>query len=321
MFRYTGFIRAGILVLVLLIIHQNLFCQREFDNPTRALYIFDLSKYIDYGPGFADTANFRIGVLLGDYDLIYEMGNLARTRKQIQQKPVVIVGFKNIESITHTQVLYMNRNSGHDLDLVKSKIAGHQTMLITEGYEFRESMINFIVVDGKPQYDINEEKVKEAGMTVPQEVLFMAVKTKEDWEKLFETASREIEVQKVMIKEQTDTIKVQKQKIQDQTKLLDSLDNEIIIKEKILEEKQRLLDYQAAQIRRQLEEIESQKKTISGHREEIQIQKDTLENQKAKIKDQVNRISDQDFRISEQEKKISLQVEAIEKQKTSAKNR
>lgn len=315
MFRYTGFIRAGILVLVLLIIHQNLFCQREFDNPTRALYIFDLSKYIDYGPGFADTANFRIGVLLGDYDLIYEMGNLARTRKQIQQKPVVIVGFKNIESITHTQVLYMNRNSGHDLDLVKSKIAGHQTMLITEGYEFRESMINFIVVDGKPQYDINEEKVKEAGMTVPQEVLFMAVKTKEDWEKLFETASREIEVQKVMIKEQTDTIKVQKQKIQDQTKLLDSLDNEIIIKEKILEEKQRLLDYQAAQIRRQLEEIESQKKTISGHREEIQIQKDTLENQKAKIKDQVNRISDQDFRISEQEKKISLQVEAIEKQK------
>src|SRR5690606_31737547 len=108
-----------------------------------------------------------------------------KTRKTIQQKPVVIVGFKNIESITHTQVLYLSKNSGHDLDLVKSRIAGHQTMLITEGYEFRESMINFIVVKGKPQYDINEEMVKDAGMSVPQEVLFMAVKTKEDWENLF----------------------------------------------------------------------------------------------------------------------------------------
>ena len=47
------------------------------------------------------------------------------------------------------QVLILNK--------IKAKIAGKQTMLITEGYEFRESMINFIVVDGKPRFDINEE--------------------------------------------------------------------------------------------------------------------------------------------------------------------
>ena len=62
--------------------------QGGFDNPTRALYIFDLAKYIDYGPGFADSSTFKIGVLVGDYDLIYEMGNLAKTRNRIQDKPV-----------------------------------------------------------------------------------------------------------------------------------------------------------------------------------------------------------------------------------------
>jgi len=315
MIRQNRLIRTGILALTLLIIHQSIYCQREFDNPTRALYIFDLSKYIDYGPGFSDSANFRIGVLLGDYDLIYEMGNLAKTRKLVQQKPVVIVGFKNIESITHTQVLYLSKNSGHDLEIVKSKIAGHQTMLITEGYEFRESMINFIVVNGKPQYDINEEMVKNAGMSVPQEVLFMAVKTKEDWENLFETASREIEVQKETIREQIDTINLQRQKILSQKNLLDSLDNAILVKEKILEEKQKVLDYQSVQIGRQLGEISSQKKIISGQQKEVQVQKDTLENQKAKIKDQLLRINDQLSLISEQEKKITLQLEAIEKQK------
>ena len=42
----------------------------------------------------------------------------------IQDKPVIIIGFKNIESVTHTQVLYVNKNAGFDLDHVKSKIAG-----------------------------------------------------------------------------------------------------------------------------------------------------------------------------------------------------
>jgi hypothetical protein len=71
-----------------------------------------LSKYIDYGPGFADSASFKIGMLLGDYDLVKELGNLAKTRTRIQDKPVIIVGFRNIESITHTQVLYVNKNAG-----------------------------------------------------------------------------------------------------------------------------------------------------------------------------------------------------------------
>ena len=315
MIKQNSLIRTGILAFTLLIIHHGLYCQRGFDNPTRALYIFDLSKYIDYGPGFADSADFKIGVLLGDYELIYELGNLAKTRTHIQQKPVVIVGFKNIESITHTQVLYLAKNSGHDLEMVKSKINGHQTMLITEGYEFRESMINFIVVNGKPRYDINEEMVRSAGMSMPQEVLFMAVKTKEDWENLFELASREIEVHKETIRVQTDTIVLQRQKILDQKNLLDSLDKAVLEKGNILEEKMKILNSQAGQIIRHQQEISVQKKIISGQQKEVQIQKNTLENQKAKIKEQLSVITDQLSLISEQEKKITLQLEAIEKQK------
>ena len=86
-------------------------------------------------------------------------------------------------------------------------------MLITEGYEFRESMINFIVVDGKPRFDINEELIKKEGMSVPQNLLFTAIKTKEDWENLFDIASKEIEVQKETIRQQLETIDVQKQEI------------------------------------------------------------------------------------------------------------
>jgi len=306
----TLILSAGLILLV-----NGAYCQSGFDNPTRALYVFDLVKYIDYGPGFKDSSDFKIGVLVGDYNLVEEMGNLSKTRNRIQDKPVSVMGFKRLESLKHTQVLYLNKDAGFDLDKIKAKIKGKQTLLITEGYEFRESMINFIVVDGKPRYDVNEEYLKQEGLTVPQTLLFQAIKTKEDWQNLFDIASKQIEVQKETIKQQLATIDVQKQEILKQKALLDSLDKEIVQKEKTLNEKQKVLDKQFVQINRQQGEIKVQKETIIVQQKEVQVQKDTLVNQKEKIALQISRIEEQLKKIGEQEGKIKLQLATLEKQK------
>jgi serine phosphatase RsbU (regulator of sigma subunit) len=318
--RFPKFITFSLGLTLLL---KSTFGQVGFDNPTRALYIFDLvAKYVNYGPGFADSSSFKIGVLVGDYELIEEMGNLAKTRSRIQGKPVYVMGFKKLESLTHTQVLYVNKNAGFDLEKIKAKIAGKQTMLVTEGYEFRESMINFIVVNGQPQYDINEDYIKKEGMSVPQTFLFTAIKTKEDWQNLFDVASKEIEVQKETIRQQLETIDVQKQEIIKQKALLDSLDNQIAVKEAALNEKQKQLDIQVKQlniqvkqINRQQTEITGQKQTILEQQKEVQIQKDTLANQKQKINLQIARMDEQLKMISEQEGKIKIQMATLEKQK------
>jgi len=315
MLKAKRFIRTSILSLGLIFLMGNVFSQGGFDNPTRALYIFDLAKYIDYGPGFADSSTFKIGVLIGDYDLVSELANLAKTRTKIQNKPVVIIGFKKIESITPTQVLYLNKNADFNLGKVKNKIEGHQTMLISEGYEFRESMMNFIVVNNKPRYDINEEMIKQAGMAVPPELLFMAIKTKEDWQNLFDIASKEIEVQKETIKQQLETIDVQKLEILKQKSLLDSLDKQIAEKEKSLNEKQKVLNKQFVQISKQQGEISIQKQTIVVQQKEVQVQKDTLSNQKEKIVLQIAKMDEQLKKIGEQEGKIKLQLATLEKQK------
>jgi serine phosphatase RsbU (regulator of sigma subunit) len=315
MYKPFRFFRKSILFLGLICCVISTYGQGGFDNPTRALYVFDLAKYVDYGPGFKDSSNFRIGVLVGDYDLVNEMANLASTRNKIQDKPVTVAGFKNLESLTHLQVLYVNKDAGFNLDKVKAKIKGKQTLLITEGYEFREAMINFIVVQNKPRFDINEEYLKEEGMTVPQTLLFTAIKTKEDWQNLFDVASKEIEVQKETIKQQLATIDVQKNEILKQKALLDSLDSQIAAKEKALLEKQKTLDKQFVQINKQQGEISTQKQTIIVQQREVQIQKDTLQNQKSKIALQISKIDDQLKKIGEQEGKIKLQLATLEKQK------
>ena len=292
------------------------FGQAGLNDGTRAVFIFDIAKYIDYGPGFGDSSIFRIGILDKDVSLFFEMGNMRKTRTKIQDKPVEIVKFNTESQITYTQVLYVNKASGYNLNKVKAAIEKHQTLLMTEGYEFRESMINFMGVEGEmPKYGVNEDMINKAGMKVNSNMLTQAIKTKEDWENLFGKASEQIVIQRDTIRQQLEMINIQRTEILHQKALLDSLDKEITTKEKTLNEKQKVLDRQFVQISKQQGEISVQKQTIVVQQNEVQVQKDTLARQKGKITIQLARIDEQLKRISDQDSKIKMQLEAIEKQK------
>ena len=315
MTRKSNLFRIVVLFAGLTFAITKSYSQTGFDNPTRALLIFDLANYIDFGPEFRDSAQFRIGMLIGDRDLMDEMAKLRATRPRIQDKPVDLMAVLNLEKLRHCQVLYINKNAGYNLDKVKEYIKGKHTMLVTEGYEFRESMINFAAVNGKPRWSINEEYIRSEGMSVPQGLMEASIKTKEDWQNLFNVAEKQIEAQKDTIRLQLERIEKQKQEILKQKALLDSLDQEIVVKEKALNEKQKMLNYQLVQISRQQGEITVQKSTILAQQAEVKIQKDTLSSQKAKIGIQMSRIDDQLKKISEQEGKIKIQIATLEKQK------
>ena len=292
------------------------FGQAGLNNGTRAVFIFDIAKYIDYGQGFADSSVFRIGILDKDEYLFFELGNLRKTRTKIQDKPVEIVKFNSESQITFTQILYVNKSSGFNLNKVKAVIEKHQTLLLTEGYEFRESMINFMGVEGEmPKYGVNEDMINKADMKVNSNMMTQSIKTKEDWENLFGKANEQIIIQRDTIRQQLDMIKTQKAEILHQKALLDSLDKEITTKVKTLNEKQKVLEKQFVQISKQQGEISVQKQTIVVQQNEVQVQKDTLARQKGKITIQLARIDEQLKRISEQDSKIKVQLEAIEKQK------
>ncbi|MGD0755521.1 MAG: YfiR/HmsC family protein [Bacteroidales bacterium] len=316
MLRYTRLLKVSVLSLGLLLLINNTYGQAGLNNGTRAVFIFDIAKYIDYGPRFADSSVFRIGILDRDEYLFFEMGNLRKTRTKIQDKPVELVKFNTESQITYTQVLYVNKASGFNLNKVKAAIEKHQTLLLTEGYEFRESMINFMGVEGEmPKYSVNEDLINKAGMNVNSNMLNQAIKTKEDWENLFGKASEQIVIQRDTIRQQLEMINIQKAEILHQKSLLDSLDKEITAKVKTLNEKQKVLEKQFVQISKQQGEISAQKQTIIVQQNEVQVQKDTLERQKGKITIQLARIDEQLKRISEQDSKIKVQLEAIEKQK------
>ena len=64
MLKQSPLLKASFFSLGLILAFINALSQAPFDNATRALYIFDLAKYIDYGSAFADSSSIKIGVPL-----------------------------------------------------------------------------------------------------------------------------------------------------------------------------------------------------------------------------------------------------------------
>ena len=305
-----------LLYLVLLL----LFCfcsfgQRGFDNSTRALYILDISKYVEWDDNIQSHADFIIGILGTDTDFYWELFNMAKTRQFIQNKPIKILLFRDINSIEKSQVLYVNNKEGFKIKQVLDKTKGNNTLVISEGYEFQESMLNFIVAGGEPRFEVNEQKLNEEKLKVSQLFLAQAVKTREDWEELFKvtdvalTEEKEItQQQKVVIDSQRVLIAEQEKMIMEQEERLRNLNSEIARKQTTLEQKVIILN-------RQEKEIVSQKDLILDQQDEVKKQNLTITEKQKEIEIRTNQITEQDSLISAQKVIMFEQLKAIEKQR------
>jgi serine phosphatase RsbU (regulator of sigma subunit) len=292
-----------------------LLAQQGFTNENRALFILDISKYVSFEKTEREHEEFLITLLDNDSNLFFDLEKLARTRKEIQGKPIQIRVCTSIEQLDPGQVVFLNRVDGFRISDVIKKISGKNTLLISEGYPFRSSMINFLVIDGKPRFEANEVFMNREGLYVNELFLAQAIKTREDWESLYERTEDELEMEKIiteqqylLIEQQQDQIRDQELLISDNRKTLQMLRGEIEVREAEIEQKTAVLQSQE-------EEIISQNRIIEAQIKEVREQLKILAEQEQNIKTKEETISIKEEEIREQDEKIVVQAEAIQKQK------
>jgi len=308
-FRYLS-----ILVLIALSA-PALFAQQGYNNETRALLILDISRYVFYDDALPEQEEFSITLLDNDSNLFFDLEELAKTRKEVQGKPIRIRVCTSIEELEPAHVVFLNRVDGFRIEEVITKISGTNTLLISEGYPFRSSMINFVVIDGEPRFEANEELMIQEGLYVNELFLAQAIKTREDWESLYEVTEDELELEKsiteqqyLLIEQQQDQIRDQELLIGDNRRTLEKLRSEIEVGEAEIEQKTNVLKIQE-------EEIESQNLTIDAQLREVSQQREILTEQEQSIRIQEEAISLKEDEIRRQDEKIVLQAEAIQTQK------
>ena len=296
--------------------------QQELDDNTRATLILDIAKYVQYNEDFDKLKHFTITVLDNDDSFYWPLERMAGERQFVQGKPILVNLVPRPNMLKEAQVIYVNSNDGYRIREVLNEIEGWNTLLITEGYPFRESMINFLVVDGRPRFEANEEMMNEHGLKADALFMAQAIKTREDWERLYEVTDEELQEEKEVTRQQRLVIAEQDSMIQAQIARLKALGEEILKRERELEEKirtllnkDRELTEKNSAIARQEREIGVQKKMIADQEKEVSEQRTVLEEQKEEIGQRETLIAQRDLEIQENEEKIAIQLEAIQKQK------
>lgn len=315
-FKTTTTMKRTLLPVFVLFLFTFSSYSQGFNDQTRALYILDISKYVEWPPEVMNaSSDFKIGVLSTDDKLFWELDAQANTRKTIQGKEIKLLFFREISQIEPTRVLYVNKNEGYNIEKILEKITGKHTLLISEGYEFRQSMLNFIVVDNYPRFELNEDLLNREGMKVNELFQAQAIKTREDWEILFNKTDVELkeekqitEQQRQLIAELDREIELQKKMIAAQEARLDSLDMAI-------QNKQKNLVLKEAELRKYQNEINEQRKLVARMVEQIREKEIDLGEKEKTLAENQAKIDEQNSEIKSKEEQIKIQTEEIEKQK------
>lgn len=315
--------RTGLVIVVILIlsffIGFSAITQSNvgFNDAKRAEYIITIANNVTF-PN-SDFQSFAIGVLSSDTNLVAILKQKVADGLKIQDKPVVIKQFSNVETIGGTQVLYVNKASNVSLDAVYKRINGTHTLLLSENYEYNTSMFNFIVVDGKRYFELDEQRLANELLVVNPMLAVQGITSKEDWQRLFQQMEKnlaierekvqkqqaEITQQKADIEKQTQTISQQTQTISSQqTEItiqdshikkqdvqLRALNTAVVAKEQELNEKNIIIEQRKKQIDEQAQFLEQQKGSIAAQKMILSEQKNQIVEQKNQMIAQLSQIS------------------------------
>lgn len=306
---------------ILVLIAQLGLGQRSFTNESRAEYILDIAKYVNWG-NEDSFSTFNVGVISPDTLLFHELEKLANQREKRMGKPIKIHYFKDIPSVDTLQVLFVNKKHGYDINKILSFVAGKNILLISENFPFQKTMINFIVINGIKRFEVNKSKLEDEGFSVSRLFLASAVKTEADWEELYEKTEFLLEKEKEIVRYQQEIINKQKKEIQEQEKAIQKQIERIKHQQEKIEEQKKQLGELSQQIKEKQELlnqklIQLEKQQLAIDKKELELAKKQEEiNQSNKIlEDQEEAISGQKELISEQKSVLNEQLKEIHKQR------
>ncbi len=303
-------------MLLVLIINTSFLSNENEKSPAaqRAEYILYIINNVTW-PEDAEFDEFVIGVLEAEPYISKELEIQSKGKTTADGKPVTIKMFSDINDLTPTQMLYVNRIEGYDISRVLREVSGKGTLLISENYEFQTSMINFLIVNDLLRFEINLARMESEGFRAAPLFAAQSIKRESDWVNLYHQVEdmyfREQEIvrqQSLEIKEQQEIIAKQlsvieeqdaeiyeqQQQILQQTERLDRLNSVISEREKELDAAVEVLDEKTKQINKSIEQIRIAEKELKSKTEEV-LQKEKM--------------------IDEQDKLLIAQLQEIEKQK------
>ena len=256
----------------------------DLTDDNRAKYVCGFIRQITWPK---KETKLTIGVLESDSKFSDELRRQA-IPDNLRDKTLSVVSLRNLKNLPQLHLLYVNKNwnPNAQIDSLMTIAAAKGFLLITEAAVFRQSMINFIAVEGQTYYEVNEQALQKAGFTYMSVLPFAAVKTKEDWEALFKATEQELNLLKVDYEQLKQEIEIQKKEIARQQRVISANAAEIIVMTEEIKKRQGQIDAQQAQLTRLSNDIAVTKKELEKYQTEIEQQTLAIEEKQKLIDEQ-----------------------------------
>lgn len=264
----------------------------------KALFIYNFSKYIEW-PNFKQLKTFKIGVMGDDYNYIFNGLQQLASQRDVKGTPLEIIRVNYDTPLHELQVLYFDNPEKHNIKEIYKKVQKKPVLLIGENYPYGQCMINFIRVNDKIEFELNEEKCNDVGLEVNIAIKTLAIKTKRDWESLqekMETLSLSQNEQVVVQTKDLEALLAQQKQLQ----------NEI-------EKNKKALEAQVEELKIKTALVEQSKKELSESNRKLEEQKAKVAQQQQQINQQEENLKQLNFTITAKQIKLVEQQELLEK--------
>ena len=141
----------------------------------QTIFIYCFTKYIEW-PVSSKQGDFVIGILGDEILILNEMKKMAEGRKAGTQD-IVVKNYKTIDDISECNILFILRKESAQVSSVIDKIKGYSTLLITEkeGMAKKGAAINFVGINIKLNFELNEANAKKYGLLVSTNLSRLAI--------------------------------------------------------------------------------------------------------------------------------------------------
>jgi signal transduction histidine kinase len=293
--------------------------QEKIKNKQRVSYIYNFTKYIDW-ENLDSQSEFVIGILGENNAALVNEFNEIASQKKIKNLPVVIKTFGSAEEITPTNILYLNKKDNYELTPLLEQLYYNHCLLVTEGYPFRVSMINFIEIDDEFHFEISQEKINRAALLVDPALLTFSIQSTADWNLLYDRLLEEkktVQDQELELKKLNEEIIIQKEEIENQENQLSATLAEIEVQKLLLDDQENVISQQKKDINKQLQRLQALAISIAENEKANKDLLKTFEKQYANIVDQERELTEQYEILKHQKNEIEAQERKIQSQKST----
>ena len=155
-------LKKCLLLAMLFLMAGNLLAQEE---KYISMYLHNFTRYIEW-PAESRANDFVIEVL--GHKSVYEKLKERLDDKKINNKPVTIRNYMDAEEIGEPHIMFVGHWQSKQMPEVMKNLEDQPTLIVTEkeGMIDEGSAINFVIREGKIQYEFKKNHCRERGLRV-----------------------------------------------------------------------------------------------------------------------------------------------------------